>query len=62
MMRQPKTHVPRKCGYLCSGCLRPKRYKINYYCDNCGAAHYRGEIYICCRVDAERSLNVERPA
>jgi hypothetical protein len=46
MMTRPKTRIPRKCGYLCSGCFRTKRRHIDYYCDNCGAADYRSEFYI----------------
>jgi len=44
---------------VCSRCLRPYHgsdAEIKYVCDECGCAHYYGEFYICCPVDAERQV------
>jgi hypothetical protein len=42
---------------LCSGCLRPKPAgHVDYICMECGAWHYKDQIYICCPADAERPL------
>ena len=44
---------------VCSRCLRPYHgtdQEIEYICDACGCAHYYGEFYICCPVDAKRQV------
>jgi hypothetical protein len=49
---------------LCSHCLRPYPGKdqIVYYCEGCGAAHYRGQFYVCCPVDERKPFTPEDEA
>jgi hypothetical protein len=44
--------------YVCSTCLRPYlgKEQVEYICEDCGAAHYFNQFYICCPADAERPL------
>jgi hypothetical protein len=46
---------------VCSRCLRPYHVdaEIEYICDTCRCAHYRGEFYICCSADAKRPLRAK---